>query len=110
MISGEALKRTAQDLVDLGISPTVDDAVKFLRAEIMLKAEVQAAELLSWKGQQAIDYALFMRSVNKCCVEISGLDTNDIGDYDYATAFMEQSLASDTAYAALEANDFPFED
>ncbi len=74
-----------------------------------LEIKTQQAVTLGW-GDDAPAYAAWYLKVDRACQRISEVSLDDIGDWDYATAFEEGLAPEDAARCALESAGFPFED
>lgn len=53
-------------------------------------------------------FASFMRDVDREITRISTLGVDDLGDFDYSSAFADECDPEEVAHDVLVENDFPF--
>ncbi len=69
---------------------------------------VAEAESLGW-GTRSLDYATWKQQVNRECLKLAGVSTDDIGDSDFACSFEIGESPREAAIIALEEAGFPFD-
>lgn len=70
---------------------------------------VQQALDAGWK-ERAAEFAAYMRSIDRVLLSWAGVSHEDLADFDFAGAFLDERSPEEVAREMLEAEGFPMEE